>query len=107
MLTNDQEFQQNLAQLEKEEQRQQKELNDINLKILSLKKRISTQIQPQNGYVVCLDFGSGIRSCEWSEDVYSWRVKGLGTRYSSLKEAEQRFAMLKKKWPNYPLKIKN
>jgi hypothetical protein len=100
-------LQQQLDEIEMEQNRQEHEINDIDLKILSIKKKAFTQHQAKNRYVICLYFGSGILSCEWSEEAHSWRIKGLGTRYSSLEEAEHKFAVLKAKWPNYPLKIVN
>jgi hypothetical protein len=100
-------LQQQLDELEMEQKRQEQEITDIDLKILSIKKRAFTQLQAKNGYVICLYFGAGILSCEWLEEAHSWRIRGLGTRYPSLEEAEERFAVLKAKWPNYPLKIIN
>lgn len=59
----------------------------------------------KGGFSVCLVFNPQTPS-EWSEEGGGgWRGKGLGTHYATREEAEKRLQELKKKWPEYPLRI--
>jgi len=58
-----------------------------------------------DGYVVCLLFNAKSPT-EWSDKSGGgWRQRGKGTRYATVDEAKKRFVELKKKWPDYPLKV--
>ena len=57
------------------------------------------------GYVVCLMFNPKSPT-EWSDKSGGgWRQRGKGTYYADIEEARKRYVELKKKWPDYPLKI--
>jgi len=57
------------------------------------------------GYVVCLLFNRKSPT-EWSDKSGGgWRQRGKGTRYTEIEEAKKRYLELRKKWPDYPLKI--
>lgn len=63
------------------------------------------KIQTTGGYAVCLVFNPTSPS-EWSDESGGgWRGKGLGTHYPALEDAQKQLAQLKKKWPDYPLKL--
>jgi len=58
-----------------------------------------------SGYVVCLLFNRKSPT-EWSDKSGGgWRQRGKGTRYANIEEAKKCYIALKKKWPDYPLKI--
>jgi len=57
------------------------------------------------GYVVCLLFNPKSPT-EWSDKSGGgWRQRGKGTYYATIEEAKKRYLELKKKWPDYPLKV--
>jgi hypothetical protein len=97
------ELEDRLDKLEKEQERQQQEVTQLVTDIGPLKHFLKPQ--PKNGYVIRLDFGAGAPVSEWSDETNGWRSKDLGSRYSSQQQAEQKLTELKKKWPDYPLKI--
>ena len=102
------ELEQELHKLETQQNCLLNDVTQINSEILSIAKKASTPIKAvEDGYVIGLDFSSNSQHhlCEWSDKTHGWRKRGLGTRYSSQQEANQRLATLKNKWPNYPLKI--
>ena len=101
-------LEQELKELETQQQCLQAEMRKINSEMISMVKTASIPIKAtHDGYLICLGFGSGSHIGEWCDETKGWRKRGLGTRYSSEQEAEQRLATLKARWPNYPLKIMN
>jgi hypothetical protein len=60
--------------------------------------------QDRQGYVVLLEFADAPVS-EWSDETNGWRSKNLGSRYTSIQLADKKLAILKQKWPDYPLRI--
>jgi len=93
-----------LNSLEQEQERQDKEVTQLVTDIVPIKKTTLKQ-KVRKGYVIRLDFGSGAPVSEWSDETNGWRSKNLGSRYLSQEQAEQKLAVLKKKWPDYPLKV--
>ena len=80
-----------LAQIDKEEQN-----------ALKISTKASTQATiSKPGYIICLMFDPKSPP-EWSGK--GWLKHGEGTTYS-LEKAKLLCQQLKKKWPNYPLKI--
>jgi len=80
-----------LAQIDREEQ-----------KALQISPKASTEPTiSQSGYIICLMFNPNSPP-EWSGK--GWLKPEQGTAYN-LEEAKLIFQQLKKKWPNYPLKI--
>lgn len=56
-------------------------------------------------YVICLSYEAQTPS-EWSDESGGgWRERGKGKQYNDIKQAKRRLLQLKKKWPDYPLKI--
>jgi len=108
MPKNYEELEQKLKKLENQQNHLLEEVTHINSEIISIAKKASTPIKAvQDGYIIGLDFSSDLQHhiCEWSDETHGWRKRGLGTCYASQQEAIQRLAVLKAKWPNYPLKI--
>lgn len=103
MLTS-KDLEQRLNNLEQEQERQDKEVTQLVTDIVPFKK---AKLKPKarKGYVIRLDFGSGAPVSEWSDETNGWRSRDLGSRYPAQEQAEQKLALLKKKWPDYPLKI--
>ncbi len=59
----------------------------------------------QTGFIVCLLFNKA-KPSEWSEEAGGgWRGPDMGTRYPSQAKAQAVMEQLKKKWPDYPIKI--
>jgi len=93
--------------LELEQDRQQEEVinlaeeisPEIGLKMENINAKKSTK-----GYVVLLEFADAPVS-EWSDETNGWRSKNLGSRYTSIQQADKKLAILKQKWPDYPLRI--
>lgn len=98
------ELEKRLNQIEQEQERQQHEVSQLVTEIVPFKKGVAKP-KPKSGYVIRLDFGAGAPVSEWSDETNGWRSKNLGSRYSTQQQAEQKLAELKKKWPDYPLKI--
>ncbi|OQW87788.1 MAG: hypothetical protein BWK78_08755 [Thiotrichaceae bacterium IS1] len=94
------ELRKRVAQLEAEQQRQEKDVSDLT----KIRQETSTSEKaPKNkeGFFVKLVFGDNAPVSEWSDETHGWRTAGLGTRYPN----QQIAAELKEKWPNYPLQI--
>jgi DNA topoisomerase VI subunit A len=93
--------------LELEQDRQQEEVMslaeeispEIGLKMENINVKKSTK-----GYVILLEFADAPVS-EWSDETNGWRSKNLGSRYTSIQQADKKLAILKQKWPEYPLRI--
>lgn len=104
-LTDD--FLKRLDLLELEQDRQQEEVINlaadispvIGLQIDNIDAKKSTK-----GYVILLEFADAPVS-EWSDETNGWRSKNLGSRYKSIHQADKKLAILKQKWPDYPLRI--
>ncbi len=80
-----------LAQLDNEEEN-----------ALKISRKASTQETiSESGYIICLMFDPKSPP-EWSGK--GWLKHGQGTTYS-LEKAKTLYQQLKKKWPNYPLKM--
>ncbi|OUD12467.1 hypothetical protein [Thioflexithrix psekupsensis] len=65
--------------------------------------RLKEVSKSQAGYKICLDFGNGCPSSEWSEETKGWRSKGQGSCYPTVQVANEKLRELKSRWPNYPL----
>lgn len=96
---------QRLAKLEMEQKRQEEDVDKL-VEIVSPPKGATlTKIKSDAGYTVCLIFGAGAPTSEWSDETHGWRSKGLGSRYQSEQKARQKLTELKRRWPEYPLEI--
>jgi hypothetical protein len=101
------EFLKRLDLLELEQDRQQEEVLSlaadispvIGLQIDNIDAKKSTK-----GYVILLEFADAPVS-EWSDETNGWRSRNLGSRYNSIHQADKKLAILKQKWPDYPLRI--
>ncbi|MDM8545331.1 hypothetical protein [Candidatus Venteria ishoeyi] len=81
------------------------ELHDIDLSEEMLGQGKPKAKQTTGNYAVCLLFNVKMPS-EWSEEAGGgWRGKGQGTQYPSQEAANKALKQLKKKWPDYPIKI--
>lgn len=91
--------------LEKEQQRQQEDVN----KLTEIVEVPITTKRPakvsRESYIIRLVFSNNAPISEWSDETHGWRTAGLGSQYSNQQLAEQKLAALKKKWPTYPLEI--
>lgn len=98
-----------LAEIEMEQVRQQKEVQSLTIEVIPnlLEKAAPKVAKVLSGIYICLEFGSGAPVSEWSDETHGWRTQGLGTRYQTKEDAMLRLAELKKRWPDYPLKLRN
>lgn len=98
------ELQKRLDALEQEQNRQEKEVKQLTIEIKPIQEP-TKKAEPKNGFVIRLDFGSGAPVSEWSDETHGWRSQELGSRYNTEQLASQKLLELKKKWPDYPLRI--
>lgn len=93
--------------LELEQDRQQEEVislaEDIS-PVIGLKFENIAVKKSTKGYVILLEFADAPVS-EWSDETNGWRSRSLGSRYTSIQQADKKLAILKQKWPEYPLRI--
>lgn len=95
----DSEFQRNNPETERLE-RELAQMDTEEQNALKNSQKASPSISSQ-GYIICLMFNPKSPP-EWSGK--AWMKEGQGTAYN-LEEAKLLYQQLKKKWPNYPLKI--
>lgn len=100
------ELEKRLAELEQEQVRQEQAVDDLTTNTL-FGWQWDKEKANNHGFFIILDFGNNSPVCEWSEDTHGWRTQGFGTRYSNSKMAEKRLEDLKRRWPDYPLKLQS
>ncbi len=101
----DQSLYQRIERIEREQTRQQKAVRDLRTDFRAIRARLLSQIHPNPGWVIRLQFSRTSPVHEWKEQQNGWRVQGQGSRYTSLTAAQARLEELQLVWPDYPLEI--
>lgn len=101
----DQSLYQRIERIEHEQDRQQKAVRKLHTDFRLIRARLLTQIHPDPGWVIRLQFSPTSPIHEWEDQKNGWRVQGQGSRYSSQEHAQAHLDKLRLIWPDYPLEL--